>query len=67
MARNRDEYFRAGVKVVWEIDPESRSANVFTGPNTMTPVSADGILDGGELLPGFSLSLREVFDRAERR
>jgi Uma2 family endonuclease len=67
MARKRDEYFRAGVKVVWEIDPESRSANVFTGPNTMTPVPADGTLDGGDILPGFTLSLREVFDRAERR
>ncbi|MBY0457742.1 MAG: Uma2 family endonuclease, partial [Gemmataceae bacterium] len=33
MARKRDEYFRAGVKQVWEIEPESRSANVFTGPD----------------------------------
>lgn len=67
MARKRDEYFRAGVKLVWEIDPESRSANVFTGPNTTTPVPADGRLDGADVLPGFTLSLREVFDRAERR
>jgi Uma2 family endonuclease len=67
MARKRDEYFRAGVKVVWEIDPESRTANVFTGPETSAPVAANGVLDGGAILPGFSLSLREVFDRAERR
>jgi len=67
MARKRDEYFRAGVKVVWEIDPESRSANVFTGPSAATPVAADGTLEGGEILPGFVLSLRELFDRAERR
>jgi Uma2 family endonuclease len=67
MARKRDEYFRAGVKLVWEIDPASRSANVFTGPNAVTPVSADGTLDGGTLLPGFTLSLRDLFDRVERR
>jgi Uma2 family endonuclease len=67
MARKRDEYFRAGVKLVWEIDPESRSANVFAGPTAAIPVPADGILDGGDILPGFTLSLREVFDRAERR
>jgi Uma2 family endonuclease len=67
MARKRDEYFRAGVKLVWEIDPESRSANVFTGPNAVTPIPTDGTLDGGDLLPGFTLSLRELFDRAERR
>jgi Uma2 family endonuclease len=67
MARKRDEYFRAGVKLVWEIDPETRSAKEFTRPNTSTTIPADGALDGGEVLPGFTLSLREVFDRAERR
>lgn len=67
MARKRDEYFRAGVKLVWEVNPESRSANVFTAPNTMTPVPADGTLDGGDVLPGFTLSLAEVFARADGR
>ena len=66
MARKRDEYFRAGVKVVWEIDPESRSANVFTGPGIVTPVPVDGTLDGGDILPGFTLPLRDVFSRAEQ-
>lgn len=67
MARKRDEYFRAGVKRVWEIDPESRSANVFTGPDALTPVPADGTLDGETILPGFTLSLRDLFARADRR
>ena len=67
MARKRDEYFRAGVKLVWEIDPELRSATVFTGPNAMSIVSIDGHLEGADILPGFTLALREVFDRAERR
>lgn len=67
MARKRDEYFRAGVKLVWEIDPASRSANVYTGPDAVTAVPADGVLDGADVLPGFTLSLREVFDRAERQ
>ena len=67
MLRKRNEYFRAGVKVVWEIYPESHSAKVFTGPDTSTPIPPDGILEGGNILPGFTQSLREVFDRAERR
>lgn len=67
MARKRDEYFRAGVKLVWEIDPATRSANAFTGPNAVHPVPADGTLDGADILPGFRLSLRAAFDRAERR
>jgi hypothetical protein len=55
------------VKQVWEIDPESRSAKAFTGPTTSTDISTGGTLDGGDILPGFMLSHREVFDRAERR
>lgn len=67
MARKRDEYFRAGVKLVWEIDPESRSATVYTSPTAAQPIPADGTLDGGTVLPGFRLSLKTVFDRADRR
>lgn len=67
MERKREEYFRAGVKQVWEIDPESRSANVYAGPNDVIQVPAYGNLSCEEILPGFVLSLRQVFDRAERR
>ena len=66
MIRKRGEYFRAGVKQVWEIDPETRGATVYTGPDQMTEVPAGGTLDGADILPGFTLSLRYVFDRAER-
>jgi Uma2 family endonuclease len=67
MGRKREEYFRAGVGMVWEIDPASRSAVVFSGPDDSTPVPASGNISGGDLLPGFVLSLQTVFDRAERR
>jgi Uma2 family endonuclease len=67
MTRKREEYFRAGVKQVWEIDPETRSANAYTGPNDFIPVPANGNLSCEEILPSFVLSLQQVFDRAERR
>jgi Uma2 family endonuclease len=66
MQRKRKEYFQAGVKLVWEIDPETRAANVYTAVDKMTPISAGGTLDGGTMLPGFRLSLQAIFDRAER-
>ncbi len=66
MVRKRGEYFRAGVRLVWEIDPETRSADVYTGPDAVTPVPAGGVLEGADVLPGFTLSLQELFDRAER-
>jgi Uma2 family endonuclease len=67
MARKRDEYFRAGVKLVWEIDPATRSAIVYTAADKAEPVPMDGILAGDPVLPGFVLSLKAVFDRADRR
>ncbi len=67
MARKRAEYFRAGVKLVWEIDPATRSATVYTADDAGTAVPADGTLTGDPVLPGFVLSLKAVFDRAERR
>ena len=66
MARKRDEYFRAGVKQVWEIDPSTRSAVVHTAADQSMSIAANGTLDGAGILPGFQLSLRYVFDRAER-
>jgi Uma2 family endonuclease len=67
MERKRREYFQAGVKLVWEIDPQTRAANVYTAADQMTPVPVGGTLDGGAVLPGFQLSLKAVFDRAERQ
>jgi Uma2 family endonuclease len=67
MERKRREYFQAGVKLVWEIDPQTRAANVYTAVDQMTPVPVGGTLDGGTVLPGFQLSLKAVFDRAERQ
>jgi Uma2 family endonuclease len=56
------EYFFAGVQLVWVIDPRKRTADVYTAPDVKTAVPADGSLEGGEVLPGFSLPLAEVFE-----
>lgn len=66
MERKRGEYFRAGVKQVWEIYLVTRDAQVYTGVDRATHIPPGGSLDGGGILPGFTLSLGYVFDRAER-
>jgi len=55
------------VTLVWYIDPATRSARVYTSPSAVTVVEQDGLLDGGSVLPGFQLSLRELFARADRQ
>ena len=65
MKRKRREYFDAGVQLVWIIDPKTRTANVYTAPEEPTFIDRDGVLNGGEVLPGFTLALAELFARAE--
>lgn len=67
MAQKRKEYFEAGVRLVWMINPESQSARVFTAPDEFTELDRNGILSGGDVLPGFELNLGDLFDRAGER
>jgi Uma2 family endonuclease len=66
MARKLDEYFRAGIRLVWYVDPKRRTVRVYTGPDSSTVLREHQTLDGGDVLPGFSLSIRDWFARAER-
>jgi Uma2 family endonuclease len=61
MALKRQEYFAAGTRLVWQIDPRARTAEVFTSPDVSTELDVTQSLDGGDVLPGFTLSLRELF------
>jgi Uma2 family endonuclease len=58
-----DEYFQAGVRLVWYIDPRTRTARIFTASNQVEPIDAQGMLRGRDVLPGFELRLGELFDR----
>ena len=66
MVRKLDEYFRAGVRLVWYVDPKSRTVRVYTTPDDSVVLSEDQHLDGGDVLPGFALSIRDWFAEAER-
>lgn len=67
MQRKPRDYFAGGTRLVWHIDPESQSATVYTSPLDEIVVPPSGTLDGGYILPGFSLSLAELFDRVGPR
>lgn len=62
-----EKYFRAGVRLVWYIDPQTRSARVYSGPKSVSEIDEGGVLDGGEVLPGFQVPLQELFEEADRR
>ena len=66
MERKVGEYFDAGTKLVWIIDPRARTARVFTGPEKSRLLKAGDALEGGDVLPGFRLALAELFAQANR-
>jgi Uma2 family endonuclease len=62
MEEKLHDYFTHGARLVWYVDPPTRTIDVFIGllpPRTLTETDE---LDGGEVLPGFQLSIRELFD-----
>jgi len=65
--RKIGEYFRVGVQLVWVIDPPTRTAEVYTAADQCTELTEKQSLEGGAVLPGFSLSLRRLFARAGRQ
>jgi len=67
MERKRRDYFLAGVRLVWYLDAKARTAQVYFGPDQGEVLALDGLLEGGEVLPGFRLPLAELFARAEGR
>jgi Uma2 family endonuclease len=64
MRRKLDDYFAGGVRLVWYIDPASKSAEVYTSADLQFVIKGDDTLDGGDVLPGFRVSLGELFRRA---
>jgi Uma2 family endonuclease len=61
MERKLVEYFRAGVQVVWYVDPTRRSVRVYTGPDRPITLTEEHTLDGGDRPAGFRLPLRQLF------
>lgn len=67
MERKLDDYFIAGVRLVWFIDPASQSATVYEDRDRARQLSLSDSLTGGSVLPGFELPLQQLFDKAGRR
>jgi Uma2 family endonuclease len=53
-------YLRAGT-TVWVADPPKKQVTVYAPGQEERTVGIDGKLDGGDVLPGFTLAVRDVF------
>jgi Uma2 family endonuclease len=67
MRLKRQEFFSAGTRLVWLVDPERRVVTAYTSPDESREYREGELLDGGEVLPAFKLSLRDLFAELDRR
>ncbi len=59
------EYFDAGVRLIWIVDPRKQTVRVYTARDESALIKKGQSLDGGAVLPGFVLRLDELFARDE--
>lgn len=54
------DYIDAGARLVWIIDPVTRTASVHRSRSDVIMLRDSDTLDGGDVLPGFRLALAEL-------
>ena len=55
------DWLNSGTKTVEIVNPRKRSLTVYRSPSDITALTGDGALDGGEVVPGFRIPVREIF------
>lgn len=55
------EYLDAGVQLVWVVQPSRRMVTVYYPDRTARLYYDDATLDGGDVLPGFTLPVADIF------
>jgi Uma2 family endonuclease len=61
MARKRALYRRAGVPLVWWVDPIRRTVAVYRDGQLEAELGEGDVLDGGDVIPGYRLPVAELF------
>ena len=56
------DWLDAGTRMVVVVNPRQHSATVYKSPTDITALAEADILDGGDVVPGFELAVREIFE-----
>ncbi|NJL55561.1 Uma2 family endonuclease [bacterium] len=57
-------YLLAGT-IVWVVNPDNQTVETYIPGERVRIIDRDGLLDGGTVLPGFSLPVQEIFQTEE--
>ena len=64
LERKLFEYREAGIPLIWVIYPSTRTAQILGTGRQRSELGPAGVLDGEDILPGFSLPLADLFPPA---
>ncbi len=56
-----EEYLQAGVRLVWIVFPLAQTVHVYNPPNATDVRRVGQQLEGGSVLPGFSVAIADLF------
>lgn len=56
------DYLAAGTRRVWVVDPEMETVVVYRSLLSPNRLETDDILDGEDVVPGFRVCVREIFE-----
>jgi Uma2 family endonuclease len=56
------EWLEAGAQLVWVVQPLVQSVTVYTPGREPRTIGIDGTLEGEDVVPGFSLPVRALFE-----
>lgn len=59
--RKLEKYLAANIPLIWYVYIERQEVEVYELSKPMRIVGIDGTLDGGTVLPGFTMALKDVF------
>ncbi|MCL4250168.1 MAG: Uma2 family endonuclease [Anaerolineae bacterium] len=60
LRKKAELYLTHGTKLVWLVFPDEEQIEIYTPDQDVIEIGIDGVLDGSDVLPGFTLAVRSV-------
>jgi Uma2 family endonuclease len=62
LTRKINDFLGAGIPLIWVVDPDTRTVQVFRLDGSAQNLKIGDFLDGEDILPGFRLEVASIFE-----
>lgn len=62
LRRKAEKYLSAGTRLVWLVFPDEKVIEVYQPDEDVITASMDAVLDGGDVLPGFTIKVADPLE-----